>query len=70
MENLNFRNREDLVEEISQVESSLFAIYNNMQYVEDNQMIDYYVFKLKSEQAKHEFLMKKIKDNFNEKYES
>ena len=66
MENLNFRNREDWVEEISQVESSLSAIYNNMQYVEDIEMIDYYVFKLKSEQAKHDFLMKKIKENYEE----
>lgn len=66
MENLNFRNREDLIEEISQVESSLSAIYNNMQYVEDTEMVDYYVFKLKSEQAKHDFLMKKIRENFEE----
>ena len=66
MENLNFRNREDLVEEITQVESSLSAIYNNMQYVEDIEMIDYYVFKLKSEQAKHDFLMKQIKENYEE----
>ena len=66
MENLNFRNREDLVEEITQVESSLSAIYNNMQYVEDIEMIDYYVFKLKSEQAKHDFLMRKIKENYEE----
>lgn len=66
MENLNFRNREDFVEEITQVESSLSAIYNNMQYVEDIEMIDYYVFKLKSEQAKHDFLMKKIKENYEE----
>ena len=40
MENLNFRNREDLVEEITQVESSLSAIYNNIQYAEDIEMID------------------------------
>ncbi len=66
MENLNFRNREDLVEEITQVESSLSAIYNNIQYAEDIEMIDYYVFKLKSEQAKHDFLMKKIKENYEE----
>lgn len=66
MENLNFRNREDLIEEISQVESSLSAIYNNMQYAEDMEMVDYYVFKLKSEQAKHDFLMKKIRENFEE----
>lgn len=66
MENLNFRNREDLIEEIVQVESSLSAIYNNMQYAEDIQMVDYYTFKLKAEQAKHDFLMKKIKENFVE----
>ena len=63
MENLNFRNREDLVEEITQVESSLSAIYNNMQYAEDIEIVDYYTFKLKSEQAKHDFLMRKIKEN-------
>ena len=66
MENLNFRNREDLIEEISQVESSLSAIYNNMQYVEETEMVDYYAFKLKSEQAKHDFLMKKIKEKYEE----
>lgn len=66
MENLNSRNREDLVEEITQVESSLSAIYNNIQYAEDIEMIDYYVFKLKSEQAKHDFLMRKIKENYEE----
>lgn len=63
MENLNFRNREGLIEEISQVESSLSAIYNNMQYAEDIEIVDYYTFKLKSEQAKHDFLMRKIKEN-------
>ena len=66
MENLNFRNREDLVEEITQVESSLSAIYNNMQYAEDMEMIDYYVFKLKSEHAKHDYLMKKLKEKYEE----
>jgi len=66
MENLNFRNREDLIEEITQVESSLSAIYNNMQYAEENEMVDYYTFKLKSEQAKHDFLMKKIKEKYEE----
>ena len=63
LENLNFRNREGLIEEISQVESSLSAIYNNMQYAEDIEIVDYYTFKLKSEQAKHDFLMRKIKEN-------
>ncbi len=66
MRNINLRKREDLMNEITKVESSLFEIYNNMQYVEDKDIVDYYVFKLKAEQAKHDFLMKKIKDNFHD----
>ena len=62
MKKIDFRKREDLVEEITQIEASLSAIYNNMQYAEEPQMIDYYVFKLKAEQSKHDFLMRKIKE--------
>ena len=66
MEKFNFRSREDLIDEITQVESSLSVIYNNMAYIEEPEMVDYYIFKLKAEQAKHDFLMKQIKENDSE----
>lgn len=64
MKSINLRKREDLIDEISKVESSLFEIYNNIQFVEDKDIVDYYLFRLKAEQSKHDFLMKKIKSNF------
>lgn len=66
MEKFDFRNREDLIEEITQVESSLSAIFNNIEYAEEPKMVDYYIFKLKAEQAKHDFLMKQIKEKHGE----
>lgn len=54
--------RADLIDEINQVESVLLSSYKNMQLVEEEGLLDYYAYKIKSEEAKHEYLMRKIKE--------
>ena len=37
--------------------------YNNMEYAE-GELIDYYVYKIKAEEAQYAYLIKKIKEEY------
>lgn len=65
--------RADLTSEINEVESALLECYKNMQMVDEDELVDYYAYKIKSEEAKHKYLLNKIKEiewNFAYKYKS
>ena len=51
------------VEEVKNtMKNNIKNMYNNMQYVESD-LIDYYVFQIKAEEAKYDYLIRKAKKN-------
>ncbi len=55
------KKRADLIAEINQVETVLLNLHQNLQLVQEDGLLDYYAYKIKSEEAKHQFLMNEIK---------
>ena len=56
----DFEKETELLETIKTVESNLDNMYNNMQFV-DSDLIDYYVYQIKAEEVKHNYLIKQAK---------
>ena len=52
---------EQLLKNIESAKQILENDYKNMQFVEDKDLIDYYTYKIKSEQAKYDFLIREAK---------
>ena len=53
--------RIDLLNGLNNVKNSLKASYNNMKYAEGD-LVDYYIYKIKAEEARYAYLLKKIKE--------
>lgn len=51
----------ELMNNIEQVKANLERDYNNMQFTEDRNLVDYYTYKIKSEEAQYDFLLKEAK---------
>lgn len=51
----------DLISQINEVQGSLNNSYNNMQIAENSHLLDYYAYKIKAEEALHEFLIEQYK---------
>lgn len=58
--------RQELLNSIKTVKNNLMSSYNNMKYAE-GELIDYYVYKIKSEEAQYAYLLKKVKEESVEK---
>ena len=54
--------RADLKEEIKEIKSVLLNSYENIQFVSDKGMIDYYTYLIKAYEAKYGHLLKKFKE--------
>lgn len=54
------QNDEELLENIEKSKNYLKVIYNNMKYAE-NELVDYYAYEVKAEQAKYGYLIKEAK---------
>ena len=52
---------QELMDNIEKIKKSLERDYNNMQFIEDSSLVDYYTYKIKSDQAKYDFLIKEAK---------
>lgn len=50
----------ELLTNIEKVKNNLKAIYNNLKYAE-NELVDYYAYEIKAEQAKYGYLLKQAK---------
>lgn len=55
-------NLNEIVKNLNIVKKDLEADYINIQYANDEKMLDYYTYKIKSEEAKYDFLIKKAKE--------
>ena len=54
--------RADLAEEIRELESALLSVYDNMQLVTEDGLIDFYAYQIKAYEAKHKYLLNRIKE--------
>ena len=50
----------ELLDNIKLVKNTLNTMYNNLQYA-DNDLIDYYTYQIKAEEAKYNYLIKQAK---------
>ena len=62
-EKTDYERREELLNSIKTVKNNLMSSYNNMEYAE-GELIDYYVYKIKAEEAQYAYLIKKIKEEY------
>ena len=62
MKNLENKLRADLAEEISELESALSGSYETIQLIGEDGLLDYYAYLIKAYEAKHRYLLKKIKE--------
>ena len=51
----------ELMNNIEGVKKTLERDYKNMQFIEDRNLVDYYTYKIKSEEAQYDFLIKEAK---------
>ena len=51
----------ELMNNIEIVKKTLERDYKNMQFIEDRNLVDYYTYKIKSEEAQYDFLIKEAK---------
>lgn len=51
----------ELLESLKNIKNNLMASYNNMKYAEGD-LIDYYIYKIKAEEAQYAYLLKKMKE--------
>ena len=56
------RARADLRNEIGLVEETLSDYHKNLAEVAESGLVDYYAYQIKSYEAKHRYLMRKIKN--------
>lgn len=54
--------RVDLAGEINEVESALLDCHNNLQMVDEEGLVDYYTYQIKAYEAKHKYLIEKIRE--------
>ena len=51
----------DLISHINEIQSALKNSYANMQLANNSHLLDYYAYKIKSEEALHEFFIEEFK---------
>lgn len=52
---------------IENVKNTLYRDYKNMQFIEDRNLVDYYTYKIKAEEAQYDFLIQEAKKIEEEK---
>lgn len=57
----NSTSHQQLMKNIEIVKRNLERDYNNMQFIEDENLVDYYTYKIKSEEAQYDYLIKQAK---------
>lgn len=52
---------EELMSNLEKIRRNLEADYANLQYIDDQSLVDYYTYKIKSDQAQYDYLIKQAK---------
>lgn len=55
-------NKAELISQINEIQSALNNSYSNLQLAENSHLLDYYAYKIKSEEALHQFLIEEFKN--------
>lgn len=53
---------EELLKSIKNSKNNLLNMYNNLNLAE-GELVDYYIYRIKAEEAKYDYLLKKMKEN-------
>lgn len=61
MDRKNINTYEELMSNIDKVKKNLERDYNNLQFIEDENLVDYYTYRIKSEEAKYDYLLREAK---------
>ena len=59
----NLEKKNELKDSIRKSKIILMNMHNNLKYAE-GELIDYYIYQIKAEEAKYDYLIKKAKDIF------
>ena len=62
MKNIESITRAGLVDEIGELESALSNFYSSMQLVSEDGLLDFYAYLIKAYEAKHQYLLRKLKE--------
>ena len=57
----------DIMNNIENVKNNLDRDYKNMQFIEDRNLVDYFTYKIKAEEAQYDFLINEAKKVENER---
>ncbi len=52
---------QELMNNIEKVQKNLASDYNNLQFIEDKNLVDYYTYRIKAEEAKYDYLIQEAK---------
>lgn len=55
--------RAEIASEIGELESALSDSYNALELVSEDGLVDFYAYLIKAYEAKHQFLLKMLKEN-------
>ncbi len=61
MDQKNVDTYQELMNHIERVQKSLERDYNNIQFIEDRNLVDYYTYRIKAEEAQYDFLLQEAK---------
>ena len=67
MERKQIDRYKELMSNIENVKNTLYRDYKNMQFIEDRNLVDYYTYKIKAEEAQYDFLIQEAKKIEEEK---
>ena len=51
----------NLIKDLNVIKNNLECDYKNLQCVSDEKLLDYYTYKIKSDESKYDFLIKELK---------
>ena len=61
MDQKNVDTYQELMNHIERIQKSLERDYNNIQFIEDRNLVDYYTYRIKAEEAQYDFLLQEAK---------
>lgn len=61
MDRKNVDTYKELMSNIERVQKSLERDYNNIQFIEDRNLVDYYTYRIKAEEAQYDYLLQEAK---------
>ena len=61
MDKKSVNSYKELMTNLEKVKKNLERDYNNLQFIEDRNLVDYYTYRIKSEEAQYDYLLQEDK---------